>query len=96
MTQTTTVTILGREYQVACPQDKQHELFDAALLLDSKMLEIKNSGSVIGAEKIAIMAALNLANELLSVKSNKHDQAFNIQHKISMLCAKFEKVLEPA
>lgn len=59
------VKILGKDYQVACPEDEMHHLIDAALLLDSKMKDIKASGRIIGLDRIAVMAALNLAHELL-------------------------------
>jgi cell division protein ZapA len=64
-----TVTILGKEFMVACPEDQRNELFAAARLLDSRMREIQSSGKVIGSERCAIMAALNIAAELLTLKS---------------------------
>jgi cell division protein ZapA len=64
-----TVTILGKEFMVACPEDQRNELYAAARLLDGKMREIQSSGKVIGSERCAIMAALNIAAELLTLKS---------------------------
>ena len=61
------VTILGREFRVACTKDEQPELLKAVDYLDQNMREIRDSGKVIGVERIAIMAALNLAHELLSM-----------------------------
>lgn len=63
--QTVTVTILGKEYQVACPVEEQMELMQAAKQLDERMRSIRQGGSVIGLERIAVMAALNLSHELL-------------------------------
>ena len=60
------VKILDKEYQVACKADERADLLDSAELLNSKMLEIRDSGKVSGLDRIAIMAALNLANELIS------------------------------
>jgi cell division protein ZapA len=59
------VTILGRDYRVACAEDEQAELREAVALLDLRMREIRDKGRTAGAERIAVMAALNIANELL-------------------------------
>jgi cell division protein ZapA len=59
------VTILGREYRVACPEDEQAELLEAVALLDGRMREIRDKGRTGGVDRIAVMAALNIANELL-------------------------------
>ncbi len=62
---TLSVTILDREYRVACPPGAEEELRRSASFLDNKMQEIKASGKVLGIERIAVMAALNLTHELL-------------------------------
>lgn len=62
--QTVSVHILGKDYQVACPDEERNDLMRAASELDKRMREIRQSGNVIGVERIAIMAALNLAYEL--------------------------------
>jgi cell division protein ZapA len=62
------VTILGRQFRVACTDEDKPELLKAVSYLDGKMREIRGSGKVIGVERIAIMAALNMAHELLSVR----------------------------
>ena len=62
------VTIMGREFRVACPEDEQAGLLEAVDYLNRKMLEIRDAGKVIGLERIAIMAALNIAHELLTTK----------------------------
>ena len=62
------VTIMGREFRVACPEDEQRELLASVEYLDRKMREIRDSGKVIGIERIAIMAALNIAHELLTTR----------------------------
>jgi cell division protein ZapA len=59
------VKILDKEYQVSCKSDERADLLDSAELLNSKMLEIRDSGKVTGLDRIAVMAALNIANELL-------------------------------
>ena len=62
------VTIMGRDFRVACPDDQQAGLLEAVDYLNRKMLDIRDGGKVIGLERIAIMAALNIAHELLSTK----------------------------
>ena len=59
------VTILGREYRVACAADEREELLRAVAYLDSRMREIRDVSKVSGIDRIAVMAALNIANELL-------------------------------
>ena len=59
------VTILDKEYRIACEAEHKGSLEDSAGLLNQKMLEIKAGGKVIGSDRIAVMAALNLAHDLL-------------------------------
>lgn len=62
------IRILEKEYQVACPVEERTDLLDAAEYLNGKMREIRESGAVMGLDRIAVMAALNMANELLKLK----------------------------
>jgi cell division protein ZapA len=62
------VSIMGREFRVACPDDEQAGLLEAVDYLNKKMTEIRDGGKVIGIERIAIMAALNIAHEFLTTK----------------------------
>lgn len=59
------IKILDKEYQVGCPPDERAALLDSAELLNAKMREIRDSGRVVGLERIAVMAALNIANDLI-------------------------------
>lgn len=61
-----TVRILDKEYRVACQDGEEDELLASARFLDGRMREIRGSGKVIGTERIAVMAALNLAHDLLT------------------------------
>jgi cell division protein ZapA len=61
------VQILGKEYPISCPEDEQHDLLISARFLDEKMRQIRNTGRVTGTERIAVMAALNIAHELLQI-----------------------------
>ena len=67
------VQILGKEYPVSCPDDEQHELLIAARYLDEKMREIRDIGRIIGTERIAVMAALNITHELLQLRQRRGD-----------------------
>lgn len=62
------VTILGREYRVACKPSEREELLRAVAHVDARMREIRDAGRVSGADRIAVMAALNIAHELLRAK----------------------------
>lgn len=62
---TVNVTILDKSYQVACPPEQQADLLSSANYLDSQMRAIRDTGKVIGLERIAVMAALNISYELL-------------------------------
>ena len=62
------INVMGREFRVACPDNEQKGLLEAVDYLNKKMNEIRDNGKVIGLERIAIMAALNIAHELLSTK----------------------------
>ncbi len=64
------VTIMGREFRVACPEDEKQALLASVRHLDKKMREIRDAGKVVGLERIAIMAALNIAHELLSSRDS--------------------------
>jgi cell division protein ZapA len=62
------VNLLGRTYRVACDDGEREALMQAVAYLDAKMNDIRKAGKVMGAERIAVMAALNVAHELLSLK----------------------------
>jgi cell division protein ZapA len=68
------VRILEKEYQVACLPEERSELLDSAELLNGRMREIRDGGNVVGLDRIAVVAALNLAHELLKAR-NRDDAA---------------------
>ncbi|MGS2722846.1 cell division protein ZapA [Porticoccus sp. GXU_MW_L64] len=68
MSDTTNIRILDKEYQVSCPPDERVALLDSARALDQRMRNIKNSGNVLGLERIAVMAGLNLTYDLMKVE----------------------------
>ncbi|TAN48439.1 MAG: cell division protein ZapA [Methylococcaceae bacterium] len=66
------VMILGKEYYIACQKDEKDDLLDAARYLDEKMRHIRNHSQISGMDKIAVMAALNIAHELTQAQSQSH------------------------
>ena len=64
------VRLLDREYQVACPAEERSDLLDSAEYLDAKMREVRDTGKVVGLDRIAVISALNLANELIKLRRN--------------------------
>ena len=69
------VSLLGRDFKVACKEAERAELTDAVALLDRRMREIRETGKIVGAERIAVMAALNLAHDLLRDRKLAHSPA---------------------
>ena len=74
-TEPLTIKIMDKEYRVACPEEEKENLLASADLLNEKLKEIKQQGSVIGTERIAIMAALNMSHDILHSHSvvSQHD-----------------------
>lgn len=64
------VYILDREFMIACPPEERNALLQSAAMLDQKMREIRDRGKVVGVDRIAIMAGLNLAHELLRLRQD--------------------------
>jgi len=86
------INIMGREFRVACPEEEQKGLLEAVEYLNRKMQEICSSGKVVGIERIAIMAALNIAHEFLSTKVGGGFDIADIKRKITSM----ENVLDQA
>jgi cell division protein ZapA len=85
------ITIMGRDFRVACPEQDQAGLLEAVDYLNRKMLEIRDAGKVIGLERIAIMAALNIAHEYLSTKVGGFDMG-----EIKRRMTRMETVIDQA
>ncbi|HHO68406.1 MAG TPA: cell division protein ZapA [Gammaproteobacteria bacterium] len=87
------IQILDKEYLVACPEDEREALFASAEFLSDKMREIRDAGKVVGADRIAVMAALNMAHELLQQRNSKDDYQHNISNRIRALQDKIDLAL---
>ena len=91
-----TIRILEKEYQVACPAEEKPALMASAELLNTKMREIRDSGKVVGLDRVAVMAALNLANELLRVQGQDEDLKHIVGLRIRAMREHLDTALGPA
>ncbi|HTD30631.1 MAG TPA: cell division protein ZapA [Steroidobacteraceae bacterium] len=88
------VRIMEKEYMVACPYEERSALLDAAEFLNGRMREIRDSGKVLGHDRIAVMAALNLAHEFLKGKDRESKLDSGVGHKVRALRERVESALE--
>lgn len=88
-----TVHILDKEYCIACPADERANLESAARYLDSKMREIRSGGKVIGADRIAVMAALNITHDLLHKQQRLDREADTARHQVRDLLERVDMAL---
>lgn len=91
---TVTLHILDKEYRVSCPPEERSNLEQAARHLDSTMRDIRNSGKVIGVERIAVMAALNISHEMLTGNHDQSGTSNEQQEQISDLVKRLDQALE--
>jgi cell division protein ZapA len=91
---TVTVRILEKEYFVSCPQDERADLLDSAEYLNKKMREIRDTGKVVGADRIAVMAALNMANELLRLRKQDTDLQGAVTGRVKNMRERVEVALQ--
>jgi cell division protein ZapA len=87
------VRILDKEYQVACPANERTDLLDSAEVLNAKMLEIRDSGRIVGIDRIAVMAALNLANDLLHAQARDRTLDGDVSSRLKLISDRVESVL---
>jgi cell division protein ZapA len=92
-TNTVTVQILDKEYCIACPNDERSNLESAARYLDGKMREIRSSGKVIGADRVAVMAALNITHDLLHKQQHLDQQANANREQVRSLLGRVDHAL---
>ena len=88
-----TIKILEKEYRVACPVDEKETLLASANMLNDKLNEIKDKGAVIGTERIAVMAALNMSHELLNSQVLKEEHA-ELNDRINGLSEKIDNTMQ--
>ena len=88
------VRILEKEYQVSCPVNERAALLDAAELLNNKMREIRDSGKVMGLDRIAVMAALNITNDFLMAQSEGTTIDETVSIRLRTLTERVETALQ--
>jgi cell division protein ZapA len=87
------VRILDKEYQVACPQNERTDLLDSAEILNAKMREIRDSGRVVGLDRIAVMAALNMAHELMHAQARDQMLEGDVSNRLKLISDRVENAL---
>ncbi len=87
------VRILDKEYQVACPASERTELLDSAEMLNSRMREIRDSGRVVGLDRIAVMAALNMANDLMQAQARDQNLNGDVSDRLKLITDRVDSVL---
>lgn len=91
---TISVTILDKDYQVSCPIDEVDALTASARYLDQQMAEIRESGKVLGSDRIAVMAALNIANEFLNNRESLEVTQDLLDNSLVALTERVSQALE--
>ena len=86
------IKILEKEYRVACPDEEKESLIASANMLNEKLNEIKQKGAVVGTERIAVMAALNMSHELISSQAMIDEHA-ELNDRIDSLSEKIDKTM---
>ena len=92
--QPVTLIIMGKEYKIVCDEDEQDELIHSAHQLDIQMRKMRDSGKIAAPDRIAVMAALNLAHELQMVRSQNDLLNNRLSECLVKLNQKIENVLE--
>ncbi len=87
------VSIMGRNYRITCADDEREALLAAVAYVDKKMTEIKAASKVAGTERIAVMAALNIANELLSIKIGSGFDMAELKRRMNSVQSKLDQAL---
>jgi len=87
------ISILGRNYRIACEENERAGLMEAVAYLDGKMAAIKKAGKVTGTDRIAVMAALNIAHEFLAMKLGNGFDIGQAKRRISQIEAKLDAAI---
>jgi len=87
------VNIMGREFRVSCTEEERRDLLKAVDYLNAKMSEIRDTGKIIGVERIAIMAALNIAHEYLSARTDGGFDLGEFKRRMSSMQATIDQAM---
>jgi len=88
-----TLRILDKDYAVACEPSQRQELLSAAQLLDTRMREVRDSGKVLGLERVAVMAALNMSHEIQTLRSREENVNVELGTRVHNMKIKLESAL---
>ena len=88
------VRILEKDYMVACAPEERSELLDSAEYLNGRMREIRDSGKIVGLDRIAVMAALNLAHELITLRARATGAEQEVGHRLKTMRERVESTLQ--
>ena len=88
-----TVQILDKEYRIACPAGEEEALRESATFLNKRIIEVRESGKVIGPDRITVMAALNLAHEFLSERSKQEQVTSSINNRVRTLHQRIDNAI---
>lgn len=91
---TVSVKILDKEFRISCPENERGSLMESAAMLNDRMRKIRDSGNVIGAERVAIMAALNLTHELLKAQSDQGSLSSDLEQRVRDMSSKISATLD--
>lgn len=89
-----TVQILGKDYRVSCLSHEREALITSAKFLNERMREIKNTGKVVGTERVAVMAALNLSHELLQRSAEDRERSRALKSRLQGLQERLEVAID--
>lgn len=90
---TVSIRLLGNEYQIACPPDEEQALRASAEQLDKQMRDIREKSQIIGLERVAVMAALNLSHELMQLKESKEAKDTGSHEAMQRMNGKLDSAL---
>ncbi len=88
------VKILDKEYRIACPPDERNALLASADMLNTRMRDLKDGGNVIGTDRIAVMAALNMTHEMIELKDDSSSASETLTKRIAKMQEKIEETLQ--
>ena len=91
-----TVQILDKEYRIACPEGEEDSLRASATLLNKRIDEVRDTGKVIGPDRIVAMTALNLVHELLNERDENEKQTIHFTSKVRNLHERIETAIQSA
>ncbi|MGC9458049.1 MAG: cell division protein ZapA [Halothiobacillaceae bacterium] len=93
-TDTVNITILDKEYRIACPPEEREVLHRTAQYLDERMREIRSARRVIGADRIAVLAALNITHELLELRDRQVAVDDEVSERLGWLAREIEAAID--